>query len=58
MKVPYTVVVGEKEVKSRELSPRIRSDMQVVEAQVAHPLDNFLNSVANEAKSRTTKSSL
>jgi threonyl-tRNA synthetase len=56
-KVPYTVVIGEKELASGQVVPRIRKDMEV---QPSGPiaLDNFLQSVANEAHSRVTKSSL
>jgi len=56
-KVPYAVVVGEKEVQSGELTPRIRSDMQVGEPH-SMKIENFLQTVANEAKSRVSKSSL
>ena len=56
-KVPYTVVIGEKELASLSVVPRIRKDMEV---QPSGPvaLDNFLQSVANEANSKVTKSSL
>lgn len=56
-KVPYTLIIGQKEVESGEAIPRIRGDMQVQEPQ-AMPVANFLQSVANEAKSRVTKASL
>jgi threonyl-tRNA synthetase len=56
-KVPYTLVIGEKESESGEVTPRIRSDLEVQPAH-AMPVENFLKSVANEAKSRVTKSSL
>jgi threonyl-tRNA synthetase len=57
MKVPYTVVIGEKEIAGGEVTPRIRSDLEV---QPPCPLavENFLQTVANEAKSRVNKSSL
>jgi len=56
-KVPHTVVIGEKEIESSELVPRIRKDMEV---QPSGPiaLDHFLQSIANEVGSRVTKSSL
>lgn len=57
-KVPYTVVVGEKEIDGGEVVPRIRKDMQVMEVPLALPLEQFLKTVANEAKSRVLKSSL
>ncbi len=58
MKVPYSIVIGGQEVESGEVSPRIRQDMVVVNAPTRHPIDNFLKSIANEAKSRVSKSSL
>ncbi len=57
-KVPYTVVIGEKEIESNNLLPRIRKDMEVVAPHVELTFEEFLKTVANEAKSRTTKSSL
>ncbi len=57
MKIPYTLVIGEKEIESGEVVPRIRKDMEVQPPQ-ALAVDNFLQSVANEAKSRVNKSSL
>ena len=56
-KVPYTLVIGEKEAESGEVTPRIRNDMQVGDP-TAMKVDNFLQTVANEAKSRVSKSSL
>lgn len=58
-KVPYTLVIGEKELESGHVNPRIRQDLEV-NPQDREPmeLDNFLKSVANEAKSRVSKSSL
>lgn len=57
-KVPYVVVIGEKEVESGEVSPRVRADMKVNEQTSSMKVENFLQSVANEAKSRVSKSSL
>lgn len=56
-KVPYTLVIGEKEAASGEVIPRVRIDMQVTESS-SIKIANFLQSVANEAKSRVSKSSL
>lgn len=56
-KVPYMLVVGDKERETGEVTPRIRSDLQVQEPS-ARPYENFFKSVANEAKSRVSKSSL
>jgi threonyl-tRNA synthetase len=57
-KVPYTVVLGEKEISSSEVVPRIRKDIAVRDNAEALPLENFLQTVANEAKSRVNKTSL
>ncbi len=58
MKVPYTVVIGEKEIASGELTPRIRGDMAVQAEHQPRMIEEFLKTVANEAKGRVTKSSL
>jgi len=58
MKVPYTVVIGEKEMESDRVMPRIRKDMEVLAAHPELNFDEFLKSVANEAKGRVTQSSL
>lgn len=58
MKVPYTLVIGEKEIESGEVTPRIRQDLLVIPGSRAFPLHEFLKSVANETKSRVFKSSL
>ncbi|HSX35849.1 MAG TPA: threonine--tRNA ligase [Patescibacteria group bacterium] len=58
MKVPYTVVIGEKEIETGELIPRIRSDMAVSARHEPHTIEEFLKTVANEAKSRVSKTSL
>lgn len=57
-KVPYTVVIGQKEMESGRLLPRIRRDMAVAAEHQEVTFDEFLGTVAHEAKSRTTKSSL
>jgi threonyl-tRNA synthetase len=58
MKVPYTLVVGEKEIKSGMFTPRIRKDMSVVESEEAVDIDSLFKTIANEAKARVLKSSL
>ncbi|MBP9738215.1 threonine--tRNA ligase [Candidatus Saccharibacteria bacterium] len=59
LKVPYSVVVGEKELETNQLSPRVRSDIAVENREdVAYPVENFLTTIANEAKGRVQKSSL
>jgi threonyl-tRNA synthetase len=57
-KVPYTIVIGEKEIASSEVVPRVRSDMEVQKPHQAHGIDQFLRTVVNEAKSRVSKTSL
>jgi threonyl-tRNA synthetase len=57
-KVPYTLVVGEKEIETGEVTPRIRKDMVVNEQTQARTLDEFLKTVAHETKSRVSKTSL
>jgi threonyl-tRNA synthetase len=57
-KIPYVVVIGEKEVASMEVIPRIRKDMAVMEISMTVGSEQFLKTVANEAKSRVLKTSL
>lgn len=56
-KVPYTIVIGEKELASKSVTPRVRKDLAVGESK-AMPVDKFVESVANEARSRASKASL
>lgn len=58
MKVPYSMVIGDKEIESGKVSPRLRSDMEINKTHEPLPIDNFLHTVVNEAKSRVAKSSL
>ncbi len=58
MKVPYTVVIGEKEIMKDELMPRIRSDLAVSKEVQSYTVREFLKTVAHEAAGRVTKSSL
>ncbi|MCA9348125.1 threonine--tRNA ligase, partial [Candidatus Saccharibacteria bacterium] len=58
MKVPYTIVIGDKEIESSQVVPRIRSDMVVQSVNQPYPIEQFLKTVANEAKSRVVKTSL
>ena len=58
MKVPYTLVIGQKEVESGQVMPRIRKDIEVQEKNDAISVDEFLGTVANEAKSRVTHTSM
>ena len=58
-KVPYSVVIGDKEVAEKKLSPRIRRDIAVEgREEVALDVSQMMTSIANEVKARATKSSL
>lgn len=57
-KVPYTIVIGEKEIASNQVSPRIRADMAVISAHPELAAEDFLKTVVNETKSRVNKTSL
>jgi threonyl-tRNA synthetase len=63
-KVPYSIVVGDKEIAGGQVVPRIRKDLvdsEVSDAPVSPvtlSLEEFLRTVAAEAKSRTLKTSL
>lgn len=59
MKVPYTVVVGDKEVAEGRLTPRIRSDLAVEgRDDQSYEVGQFLTSIAQEARARASASSL
>jgi len=57
-KVPYTLVIGEKEVGGAPVMPRLRKDIVVLTVHPELSAEEFIKTVANEAKSRVTKSSL
>lgn len=57
-RVPYTVVIGEKEMESGMVLPRIRGDLEVEAGHEPLSFDNFFKTVANETKSRTLNSSM
>ena len=56
-KVPYAIVLGDKEKTSNKVTPRIRKDL-VAGEPVEYSMADFIKTVAHEAKSRTSKSSL
>lgn len=58
MKIPYTIVVGENEMTTDLVIPRVRKDMEVNEKHSPIGIDMFLGTIANEVKGRTTKTSL
>jgi threonyl-tRNA synthetase len=57
-KVPYAVVIGEKEMETGELLPRIRKDLEVSDEHESHTIEEFLKTIAHDAKSRVSKTSL
>ena len=58
-KVPYSVVIGDKEVQGGHVTPRVRSDLAVLgDVERSYSVDQFLGSLANEVKARASKSSL
>lgn len=58
LKTPYTLVIGEKELATGNVTPRIRKDMIVNETVRTYSIEEFLKTVAHEAKSRVSKTSL
>lgn len=59
MKVPYSLVIGEKEVSEGKLTPRVRDDLAVEGREdQSYDLDQFFTSIANEVKARASKSSI
>ena len=59
LKVPYSLVIGEKEVEQGRLTPRIRRDLAVDGREDAsYDAEQFFTSLANEVKARASKSSL
>ncbi|MEO8105637.1 MAG: threonine--tRNA ligase [Candidatus Saccharibacteria bacterium] len=58
MRVPYTLVIGQKEIESGEVVPRIRKDLGASEDQAVINLEEFLTTVRDEAKSRVLKTTL
>lgn len=57
-KVPYTIVIGEKEVNDSVVSPRLRHDISVIDVQSELHYEQFIQTVVNESKARIIKSSL
>ncbi len=56
--MPYTVVIGEKEVANGIVTPRVRRDISVIDAHPELHYEQFVQTVANESISRIIKSSL
>jgi threonyl-tRNA synthetase len=57
LKVPYTIVIGQKEMESGKVTPRVRGDMTVTEDHQPTGIKEFISTVVNETKSRVHKSS-
>jgi len=57
-KVPYTIVIGEKEINDGVVSPRLRHDISVIDVQSELHYEQFIQTIVNESKSRISKSSL
>jgi len=57
-KVPYTIVVGEKEIETSQVTPRIRKDLATSDEPKTLSIDDFLAALATEAKARKAVSSL
>lgn len=57
-KVPYTLVIGEKEVGGGELHPRVRKDLTADEASRSLAPEAFFALVADESKNRVNKTTL
>lgn len=58
MKIPYVVVIGQKELETGEFVPRIRKDIEVGEEHQSRTVEEFLKTIVNETKSRVSKTSL
>ncbi|MDR1970218.1 MAG: threonine--tRNA ligase [Candidatus Nomurabacteria bacterium] len=58
-KVPYSVVIGDKEAGSGELPLRVRADLVADEAiEHVYKPEQLMKSIANESRGRVSKSSL
>lgn len=59
MKVPYSIVVGDKEAESGLLPLRIRADLAVNNnSDKSYEPEQLMRSIANEARARASKSSI
>jgi threonyl-tRNA synthetase len=57
-KVPYTIVVGDKEIESGSITPRIRDDLKTSDQDVNLSVSDFFSSVVKESNDRVLKTSL
>jgi threonyl-tRNA synthetase len=59
MKVPYILVIGDKEVAEGSLTPRVRADLAVEGREdQSYDIEQFFTSLAHEVKARASQSSL
>jgi len=58
MKVPYTIVIGQKEVDSGHVTPRLRADLRDKPLDKSIATEDFLKAVAEESMNRTNTSTL
>ena len=57
-KVPYTVIIGQKEIETGDVLPRIRRDLANTEGNQSLKLEEFIKLVSEEAHNRASKSTL
>jgi hypothetical protein len=51
-------VIGEKEIATGKVVPRVRSDMEVETPHDTRDIEEFLKTIVHEVKGRVTKTSL
>jgi len=56
MKIPYSVVIGDKEIESKLLQPRIRTDIGLSKGAIN--IDTFVSAIVEETNEHLLKSSL
>ena len=57
MKIPYTIVLGEKEIVSGAVTPRIRDDLKSG-AEPTLSISDFIKKVSEESTARSRTSTL
>jgi threonyl-tRNA synthetase len=58
LKIPYSIVIGPKEIETGSVIPRVRNDMLINGKLEPIQIEDFIKSIANEDRSRVTRSSL
>ena len=59
MKVPYVLVIGEKELETRRVTPRTRLDLVNDDhTDSEYAFEDFILGIVRESKDRSAKSSL